>query len=136
VMGLPSRMKVRRGQKKWILRRALRGILPDAILDGPKTGFSVPYQYWLAGPLADYARGVLLDGSTLDWGVFDEAAVRRCLDDHVARRRDHGNLLYKLLNLALWRSFYLGSSSSGCRVQGAEPAGAVGSGPYAHHSPL
>ena len=42
VMGLPSSRKVRFGQKKWILRRALRGVVPDSILYGPKTGFSVP----------------------------------------------------------------------------------------------
>lgn len=106
-MGLPSGMKVRGVQKKWILRRALRGIVPDEILDGKKTGFGVPYQFWLREPLADYMRSVLLDPETLRWGLFDEAKLRRCMDEHTDGRRDNGNLLYKLLNLALWHRFYL-----------------------------
>lgn len=106
-MGLPSDMKVRGLQKKWILRRALRGMLPNDILDGRKTGFSVPYQYWLREPLADYMRSVLLDPATLRWGLFDEAKLRRCMDEHIDQRRDNGNLLYKLLNLALWHKCYM-----------------------------
>ena len=106
-MGLPSNMKVHGLQKKWILRRALRGVLPDDILDGKKTGFSVPYQYWLRGPLADYMRSVLLDPETMRWGIFDEKKLRQCMDEHIERRRDNGNLLYKLLNLALWYRHYM-----------------------------
>jgi asparagine synthase (glutamine-hydrolysing) len=109
-MGLPSDMKVRSFQKKWILRRALRGVVPDEILDGKKTGFGVPYQYWLREPMADYMRAVLLDPAVLRWGLFDEAQLCRCMDEHVDRRRDNGNLLYKLLNLALWSKYYLNAA--------------------------
>ena len=101
-MGLPASMKVRRGQKKWILRRALRGILPDAILDGKKTGFGVPVDSWMRGPLAEYLRSVVLDHSVLEWGLFDRAAVEHAVDQHLAGRKNEGNLLYKVLNLALW----------------------------------
>jgi asparagine synthase (glutamine-hydrolysing) len=106
-MGLPSSYKVKRAQKKWILRRALRGIVPDSILDGPKTGFGVPYEYWLRGPLSDYMRSVLLDTATLNWGIFDRKALEICIDEHVREQRNNGFLLYSLLNLALWRKFYL-----------------------------
>ena len=106
-MALPATYKVRGNEKKFILRRALRGIVPDDILDGPKTGFGVPLGHWLSGPLADYMRSVLLDSGTRDWGIFDEAALRECIDQHVARRRDNGFLLNKLLNLALWHRFYI-----------------------------
>jgi len=106
-LGLSSSLKIRFAQKKWILRRALRGILPNAILDAPKTGFGVPYQYWLRKPLAGYMKSVLLDDATLGWGLFDRRQLERCIDEHITGRRNNGFLLYKLLNLALWRSFYL-----------------------------
>lgn len=106
-MGLPSSMKVRNAQKKWILRRALRGIVPDYILDGPKTGFGVPFEYWLKGPLAEYMKSVLLDPSVLAQGLFDRASLEACMAEHIAGRRNNGFLLYKLLNLALWQKFYL-----------------------------
>jgi asparagine synthase (glutamine-hydrolysing) len=106
-MGLPSDLKVRSGQKKWILRRALRGIVPDAILDGKKVGFGVPVDSWMRAPLLEYLRSVLLDHSTLASGVFDRAAVEHTIHRHVTSRRNEGNLLYKLLNLALWHRFYM-----------------------------
>jgi asparagine synthase (glutamine-hydrolysing) len=107
VMGLPASMKVKRGQKKWILRRAMRGIVPDEILDGPKTGFGVPFKDWLGGSLADYMKSVLLDPAVRSWGLFDQAVLERTIEEHLAGTRNNGFLLYKLLNLALWRRFYL-----------------------------
>jgi len=106
-MGLPSAMKVRRGGRKWILRRALRGVVPDAILDGPKVGFSVPLHYWMRGPLLEYLRSVLLDASILRSGLFDRAAIERAIEEHVTGRKDDGNLLYRLLTLALWYRGYV-----------------------------
>jgi asparagine synthase (glutamine-hydrolysing) len=106
-MGLPSRMKVRHGQKKWILRRALRGIVPNAILDAPKRGFSVPVDYWMHGPLATYLQSVLLDQSTLGCGLFDRSALEIEIGNHAAKRSNNGLLLYKLLNLALWHRVYI-----------------------------
>jgi hypothetical protein len=55
-------------------------------------------------------RAVLLDPAVLRWGLFDEAQLCRCMDEHVDRRRDNGNLLYKLLNLALWSKYYLNAA--------------------------
>ncbi len=106
-MSLPSSLKVRAAQKKWVLRRALRGILPDAILDAKKTGFGVPYKYWLKAPLAEYMRSVLLDPAIEAWGILDRNAVQQCMDEHIDGRRDNGFLLWKLLNLALWYRFYI-----------------------------
>lgn len=106
-LGLPSSLKVRGGQKKYILRRALRGTVPDEILDGPKTGFSVPFEYWLRAPIAGYMRSVLLDDSTLAHGVLDRGTLETCIDEHTSGRRNNGFLLWKLLNLAIWQRAYL-----------------------------
>ena len=101
-MALPSSLKVRHGQKKWILRHALRGILPDAILDAPKTGFNVPYSRWLREGLRPYMESVLLDPGTLAGGFYDTAALRESLAEFVDGRRDNGFLFWKLLNLQIW----------------------------------
>jgi len=102
VMGLPSRYKVRGLDKKWILRRAMRGVLPDAILDAPKHGFGVPFEKWLRGPLAPYLRSVLLDESVGRAGLFEPSILDRTISEHVAGLKDHGFLLWKSLNLQLW----------------------------------
>ena len=106
VLGLPSTLKVRWGQKKWILRRALRGTVPDSILDGPKTGFGVPYEYWLRKPLNAYLRSVLLDSRTAKSGLLEPLHLQRCLAEHSSGQRAHGFLLWKALHLALWFDIY------------------------------
>lgn len=111
-LGLPSGIKVKYGQKKRILRMALRGIVPDEILDGPKEGFGVPYQYWLREPLAEYLRSVLLDDSVQQWGLFDRAALEGAIHEHTSGQRNHGFLLWKLLNLGLWYRMYLQGSAT------------------------
>lgn len=103
-MALPSRLKVQRGQKKFILRRALRGVVPDEILDGPKTGLGVPVAQWLRGPLNGYLRGVLLDDSGNSW--LDRPAVERAINEHTSGAANHWFVLYKLLVLSLWKRFY------------------------------
>jgi asparagine synthase (glutamine-hydrolysing) len=105
-MGLPSGLKLRYGQKKWILKRAMRGILPDSILDAPKMGFNVPYQKWLRGPLRTYLESVLLDHTTLENGFFDRGRLERSIAEHMNGVRDNGFLLWKLLNLRLWSRQY------------------------------
>lgn len=106
-MALPSSLKVRRGQKKWVLRRALRGTVADQILDAPKMGFGVPVSEWLRGPLHRYLRDTLRDTAASAPELFDPAALDRCIDEHVSGRHDNGKLLYKLLNFSLWRDKYL-----------------------------
>ena len=105
-MGLPSKYKIRWTHKKRILRRALRGVVPDEVLDMPKVGFGVPAGYWLRTTLAGYMKDVLLDETRRSASLFDSAVLRTLIDDHVEERRDSGSFLYRLLNLALWYDEY------------------------------
>jgi len=106
-VGLPTRFKVRGSEKKIVLRAAMRGRLPDDILDGPKTGFGVPYEEWLRGALHGFARAALLDPTFVSRFEMDRARLESALQEHRSRRRDRGFLLWKLLQLALWSKEYL-----------------------------
>ena len=106
VFGLPTRHKVHGLQKKHVLRAALRGVVPDSILDRPKAGFGVPVSSWLRTSLLDYMKSVLFDAEVSRLGLFDRDAIELCIREHVERRRDNGPLLYKALNLALWCKAY------------------------------
>jgi asparagine synthase (glutamine-hydrolysing) len=97
---------VRWGRKKWLLRRVLKGILPDDILKAPKMGLTVPYKNWLRNPLADYSKTILLDAGVRNRAIFDEQALAGCIKEHVSGTRDHAFLLWKALNLALWCKMY------------------------------
>ncbi len=63
---IPADLKVRGREKKWIFRQALRGWLPDEILDRPKQGFTVPVGDWFRTDLREMLRDVLLDPGSLD----------------------------------------------------------------------
>jgi asparagine synthase (glutamine-hydrolysing) len=74
--GLPARMKLSRLHTKWILREAVKGLLPRGILSRPKMGFPVPFGLWMRAS-GTVARDVLLDRRARERGIIDPAAVER-----------------------------------------------------------
>ncbi|MBT8080437.1 MAG: asparagine synthase (glutamine-hydrolyzing) [Gammaproteobacteria bacterium] len=104
---LPSHFKVAHEGKKIALRDACRGRLPDEILDGPKTGFGVPYGEWIRDALHEFARQRILDERFVERFGFDRPRLQRALEEHRTHRRERGFLLWKLLNLSIWSARYL-----------------------------
>jgi len=78
------------------------GALPPRILARGKMGFGVPVSDWLAGPQAEWMRGILLDRATLARGVLERSGVERLVRDHTSRAADHGERLWALVCLELW----------------------------------
>lgn len=101
-LALPGRDKVRRGRKKWLLKEALRGIVPDEVLFGKKKGFSVPYGEWLRDPLAPLFHDHLACFEARFPEVFSGDSVRAMLAAHQSGERSRAFLLWKLLNLMIW----------------------------------
>ena len=99
---IPAEMKLRGMEKKVVLRDALRGWIPDEILDRPKRGFEVPLVDWFRGDLRGFAEDVLLDPVARDRGTFSPQAVRALLDGHQAGQ-DHSHRIWALLMLELWQ---------------------------------
>ncbi len=100
MLSVPANLKVKGGVKKYLLKKALEGIVPDEILYGKKTGFSVPYAYWLQTSLADY---FLEQISTIKVGnLINQTEVRNMFNIHKAGKGNYGFLLWKTLILAVW----------------------------------
>ncbi len=102
VMGLPSSYKVKRGQKKWLLRQSMRGIVPDKILDAPKSGFSVPYSAWLKKPLAGFLKEVLFCDLVRESSYFNNQVLEKKVKEHISGERNNEFMLWKALYLGLW----------------------------------
>ncbi|HEX6387834.1 MAG TPA: asparagine synthase C-terminal domain-containing protein, partial [Solirubrobacteraceae bacterium] len=110
---LPANLKVNGTQKKVALRKALRGWVPDEILDAPKRGFQPPLAEWFRGELRDLSRDVLLDGAARARGYFDTGYVRQMLDEHERGASDHSQGIWTLLTFELWhREFVDGPAFS------------------------
>jgi asparagine synthase (glutamine-hydrolysing) len=99
---LPARLKLRGFKTKWILREAVKSILPPAILNRPKMGFPVPFGLWMREGWQAGAREVLLDRRTRERGIIEPAAVDALLAAHADGTRDGADAIWSLLNLELW----------------------------------
>ena len=99
---LPSSVKLRRFSKKYVLKRALRQHVPEAILRAKKRGFNVPVPAWLRGELRDMVADVLSPSALRRMGLFDPEYVERLIRDHNAMRVDHSRPLWTLLVFATW----------------------------------
>ncbi len=95
-------LKVHRGRPKWLLRQALRGRLPDAILNRKKTGFGAPVRLWVAGPMRPMIEDLFASASFRHRGLFDLGGVRKLLDDTVAGKRDGAYLILAIVMVELW----------------------------------
>ena len=99
---LPPELKLHRGVKKVALREAMRGCVPDAILDAPKRGFQPPLADWLRGDLRELASDLLLDDTARARGFLRVEEVERLLREHAAATHDHAQGIWTLLVFELW----------------------------------
>ena len=100
---LPVEMNISGAGTKLLLRHALRGLVPDALLDRPKHGFEVPIRRWLMGDLAPLVTELLLMPAAAIHHYLDADAVRD-LWRHFLQRPDHqlARQVWILLNFAVW----------------------------------
>ncbi len=101
--GLAPALRLRGLTTKVLLKRAMRGLLPDEILDRRKQGFSMPVARWLRGPLRPLLEDTLDARRLEEEGLFRPAAVRALVDAHLAGAADHRKPLWTLITFQLWR---------------------------------
>jgi asparagine synthase (glutamine-hydrolysing) len=116
---LPHRLKLSGLTTKRVLREAVQGLVPPAILARPKMGFPVPFSGWMRGAWNGLAREVLLDRRTRERGLINPAAVGRLIDDHRDGLQAGGDAIWALMNLELWyRTFIDGDGVQTLPVPG------------------
>jgi asparagine synthase (glutamine-hydrolysing) len=82
---------------KLILRQAMRRYLPEEFTRQPKQGFSPPDENWFRGPSMEYIKSILLDSRAIQRPWFDQACVKKRLEEHFAGRENHRLLIWSLL---------------------------------------
>lgn len=102
VVRIPANRKMPWGRKKWLLKEALRGLVPDDILYGPKTGFNVPFGYWLRTALKPLFFDHLATFDREQPGVLNLPEVRGMYTAMEGGDYDRSNTLWNLLNLMIW----------------------------------
>jgi len=108
---LPGRLKIRDGVTKFVLREAVRGLLPPGILERKKEGFLLPINAWLVRRFRGFVEAVLAPRRLAGHGLLRPEAVRRLLEEHYAGRADHANRIWTLAMFQCWHDLYLGDGS-------------------------
>jgi asparagine synthase (glutamine-hydrolysing) len=101
-LSIPSSLKVKNGVKKYLLKKAFEDIIPHEILFGPKTGFGVPYSFWIQNSLLDYLKSNINDPKVISSGIFNYKLINDCIEKHRSGKGNYGFLLWKCLILAVW----------------------------------
>jgi len=127
---LPWRYKLGPWRTKRILKRALRGIVPDEILHRPKKGFGIPVAAWIRGPLRPMFEDLFSPDSLRRSGVLEPAAARALLDRHLAGAADLRKPLWTLASFLSWQRRWTGASAATeARGMPDRPAATTGARP-------
>jgi asparagine synthase (glutamine-hydrolysing) len=112
---LPAETKLKRladGQtaSKWILREALRGLLPEEVLTRRKQGFTPPDATWYRGQTRRYIEDLLLSDQALQRGLFRPDTLRGLLESHFNGQRNHRFVIWSLMCLEWWHRLLIDPS--------------------------
>jgi len=106
-MDIPQAWKLKGGEPKYLLKKALAGILPDEILYRPKMGFGAPMAEWLRGDFGRQAEAAVLGSSLMKDGYFDQDHIARRFKSHRDGRQDNALHLWLLFNLTAWHEHWI-----------------------------
>jgi asparagine synthase (glutamine-hydrolysing) len=102
VVGIPPELKMKGLETKYILKKAMEGIVPHEILYREKQGFGVPIGDWINFQLRERIHADLSDKRALERGYFEKSYIQILLNEHSKNRRDHSGTLWLLWMLELW----------------------------------
>jgi asparagine synthase (glutamine-hydrolysing) len=122
---IPPSLRLRGTTTKYLFKRAMRGVLPDGVIDRPKRGFSMPLSHWFRGDWKGFLRDVLASRACRDRGVFRQEYIERVIRLNDSGR-DMSMQLWALASFELWCQAFL--DTAGRTRRPASPAVAKAQG--------
>jgi len=107
---IPGELKIRNGREKHILKEAVRGLIPQAVIDRRKEGFVLPIDYWLLHNLRAKVEETLAPARLAAHGLLRSDRVGEVLDAHYARVANHGPRIWNLMMFQLWWEKFFAAS--------------------------
>jgi asparagine synthase (glutamine-hydrolysing) len=111
-MSIPRRFNVRGLSGKWVLKSAVKDLLPAEIVYRKKMGFPTPWRGWLEGSHLEDIEKLLMEPRSIGRGLFKTEGVRGLFGEHRQRLHDHGERIWRLLNLELWHRIFIDGEST------------------------
>lgn len=106
-MDIPQRFKVKGGVPKYLLKKAVEGLIPDEIIYRKKMGFGAPMAQWLRGDFGGRVEATLAASKLMHAGYFDLSFVQRLCREHRAGRNDYSLYIWSLFNLIAWFDYWV-----------------------------
>ena len=125
---VPPDLRMKGATTKYLFKKALRGVLPDAVIDRPKRGFSVPLGQWFRGDWAAYVRDLLLSQRSRERGLFQPAYLERLIRLNDSGR-DMSMQIWALSSFELWCRAFLDSGGKGALLPRRARAAAIARAP-------
>jgi len=110
-MDIPMAQKIKGRTAKYLLKKAVEGVIPDEIIYRKKMGFGAPMSQWLKGDFGRYVHRELMQSGLLRRGYFDRAYVQSLFDGHFSGRRDNSLYIWTLFNLTAWYDYWIDRSA-------------------------
>ena len=104
---MPPRLKLHGLKRKYVLKRALEGVLPKDVIWRRKAGFGAPIRSWLRGPLKPLIADLLSEDVVKRRGLFRPKEVKRVIDANFSGREDYNLHVFQLLGLELWHRTFI-----------------------------
>ena len=100
-------MKIRQGETKWILKKAMSERLPPDVLNKPKQGFSIPLKHWLRESLKPMMTDLLSPERVRARGYFNPDCVSGWVDEHLNGTQNHSHRLWGLMVFEIWNQQFM-----------------------------
>ena len=109
---VPPELKIRGMTSKYLLREAVKDLVPEQIIHRRKAGFGAPIRTWLRRDLGEMVDDLLSPERIAARGYFDAAAVRRLITDDREGRSDNTYRIWALLTLEVWHQVFIDQAQS------------------------
>ncbi|MBW4055430.1 MAG: asparagine synthase (glutamine-hydrolyzing) [Proteobacteria bacterium] len=104
---IPAEMKLKFMQKKYLMKKAVRGLLPKDIISHRKQGFVGPMTSWLKSDLKSFVLETLSEGNLCKHNLLNRGTVRTILDEHFSGREIHDTLIWAMVIFQTWYNIYI-----------------------------
>ncbi|MDD5546625.1 MAG: asparagine synthase (glutamine-hydrolyzing) [Candidatus Omnitrophica bacterium] len=104
---IPAGLKLKRGEGKYIFKKAMEGLLPEEILNRKKQGFSVPLKKWIGKDLSGFIERTLLSKESAVGEYFNTGFIKQMLTDHRNGSVNYAGHLWALTNFEIWHKIFI-----------------------------
>ena len=104
---IPAQYKIHGTTRKYILKKAMQGTLPQQILKKEKQGFTLPMKHWMRNELKDWVVTTLSEENLKETGFFNQEYVDRIVHQHFTKRKDNQRHIWSMLSFVLWHKKYI-----------------------------